>query len=92
MRDVPAAQRRLIVRTFDGPHAVRLEVEDSGSGVPDEDEPKLFQPFFTTRSVGEGTGLGLSTSYGIIEAHHGRIGYRRSANGGAVFFFELPLA
>lgn len=92
MRDVPAAQRRLIVRTFDGPHAVRLEVEDSGSGVPDEDEPKLFQPFFTTRSVGEGTGLGLSTSYGIIEAHHGQIGYRRSATGGAVFFFELPLA
>jgi C4-dicarboxylate-specific signal transduction histidine kinase len=92
MRDVPAAQRRLIVRTFDGPQAVRLEVEDSGPGVPEEDEPKLFQPFFTTRSVGEGTGLGLSTSYGIIDAHHGQIGYRRSPGGGALFFFELPLA
>jgi signal transduction histidine kinase len=42
--------------------------------------------------VGEGPGLGLSTSYGIIDAHHGQIGYRRSAKGGAVFFFELPLA
>lgn len=92
MRDLPAAQRRLIVRTFDGPHAVRLEVEDSGPGVAEADEPKLFQPFFTTRSVGEGPGLGLSTSYGIIDAHHGQIGYRRSAKGGAVFFFELPLA
>ena len=92
MRDVPAAQRRLVVRTFDGPNAVRLEVEDSGPGVAEEDEPKLFQPFFTTRTVGEGTGLGLSTSYGIIEAHHGKIGYRRSASGGAVFFFELTLA
>jgi len=66
MRDVPVTQRRLVIRTFDGPHAVRLEVEDSGAGVPEEDEPKLFQPFFTTRSVGEGTGLGLSTSGGAV--------------------------
>lgn len=92
MRDTPEAQRHLTVRTFDGPRAVRLEVEDRGPGVPEEDESKLFQPFFTRRSVGEGTGMGLSTSYGIIDAHHGQIGYRRSPNGGAVFFIELPLA
>ena len=92
MRDMPEAQRHLTVRTFDGPRAVRLEVEDRGPGVSEEDESKLFQPFFTRRSVGEGTGMGLSTSYGIIDAHHGQIGYRQSPNGGAVFFIELPLA
>jgi C4-dicarboxylate-specific signal transduction histidine kinase len=68
-----------------------LEVEDSGPGVPAEHEPKLFQPFFTTKPVGEGTGLGLSVSYGIIQSHGGTIGYRRAPNGGAAFYFDLPL-
>ena len=59
--------------------------------LPPEHEAKLFQPFYTTKPVGEGTGLGLSVSYGIIRSHDGRIGYRRSASGGAIFFFELPI-
>jgi C4-dicarboxylate-specific signal transduction histidine kinase len=68
----------------------RLEVRDNGPGVPPDDEAKLFQPFFTTKPVGEGTGLGLSVSYGIIQSHGGTIGYRRAPDGGAIFFFELP--
>jgi C4-dicarboxylate-specific signal transduction histidine kinase len=83
---------RIVIRTMDIPRGVRLEVEDTGPGVPPEDESKLFQPFFTTKPIGEGTGLGLSVSYGIIEAFHGTIGYRRGKNGGAEFFFELPNA
>lgn len=71
-------------------HHAHLEVADTGPGVPPEDEPKLFQPFFTTKPVGEGTGLGLSVSYGIIQSHGGSIGYRRGLKGGAVFFFALP--
>ena len=59
--------------------------------LPAEHEAKLFQPFYTTKPVGEGTGLGLSVSYDIIRAHNGRIGYRRAASGGAIFFFELPI-
>ena len=59
--------------------------------LPPEHEAKLFQPFYTTKPVGEGTGLGLSVSYDIIRSHNGRIGYRRGASGGAVFFFELPI-
>ncbi len=66
-----------------------VEVEDTGSSVAPEDEAKLFQPFFTTKPVGEGTGLGLSVSYGIIDSMGGRMSYRRSAGGGAIFHFEL---
>jgi C4-dicarboxylate-specific signal transduction histidine kinase len=82
--------RRIIIRTRDVPTGVRLEVEDSGPGVPPEHESKLFQPFFTTKPIGEGTGLGLSVSYGIIKHTGGSIGYTRAA-GGAVFYFELPV-
>jgi C4-dicarboxylate-specific signal transduction histidine kinase len=86
------ATRKVTFRTGDRDGWAWIEVEDTGRGVPPEDEAKLFQPFYTTKPVGEGTGLGLSVSYDIIRLHHGRIGYRRSASGGAVFFFELPIA
>ena len=85
-------QPRLIsITTAERDGRACLEVQDSGPGVPPEDEPKLFQPFFTTKTVGEGTGLGLSVSYGIIQSHGGRIGYRPAPGGGAVFFFDLPV-
>ena len=80
----------MIIRVSDVLHRVRLEVIDNGPGVSPENEPKLFQPFFTTRPVGAGTGLGLSVSYGIVDAYHGVIGYDTSEWGGAIFFFELP--
>ena len=86
-----ADRRRMVIRTGDRDGWAWIEVEDSGPGVPLEDEAKLFQPFHTTKPVGEGTGLGLSVSYDIIRSHGGRIGYRRAAAGGAVFFFELPI-
>jgi len=90
VQELDAPRRRVKIRTSDGRNSARLEVEDYGDGVPPADEPKLFQPFFTTKPVGEGTGLGLSVSYGIITAHGGEIGYRRSHTGGAIFYFELP--
>jgi len=71
-------------------HRVRLEVADNGNGVPETHEPKLFQPFFTTKPAGYGTGLGLSVSYGIIDSCGGAIGYARNEWGGATFYFELP--
>ena len=69
---------------------VRLEVIDNGPGVPIKDEQKLFQPFFTTKQVGQGCGLGLSVSYGIVQSYGGTIGYLRNRWGGATFYFELP--
>jgi len=85
------ANGRILIRIFDAGKKVRLEVLDDGPGVAPEDEPKLFQPFFTTKPVGKGTGLGLSVSYGIIDSYGGAIGYRGNQWGGATFFFELPI-
>jgi C4-dicarboxylate-specific signal transduction histidine kinase len=86
----PAVTGRIRIGVKDaGPH-VRLEVLDNGRGVDPADEPKLFQPFFTTKPVGHGTGLGLSVSYGIIDSYGGTIGYLRNDWGGATFYFELP--
>ena len=81
---------RITVRTSDRAGEVVLEVEDTGPGVAPENESKLFQPFFTTKPVGQGTGLGLSVSYGIVESLGGQIGYRRAPAGGAIFYFALP--
>jgi signal transduction histidine kinase len=86
----PSVRGRIVVRVSDAGRRVRLEVLDNGGGVDAGDEPKLFQPFFTTKPVGKGTGLGLSVSYGIIDSYGGTIGYARNGWGGATFFFELP--
>ena len=85
-----AERGRILDPRRDAGRRVRLEVLDNGAGVIRRDEPKLFQPFFTTKPVGKGTGLGLSVSYGIIDSYGGTIGYRRNEWGGATFFFELP--
>jgi two-component system C4-dicarboxylate transport sensor histidine kinase DctB len=82
--------KAVMIRLFDVGKRVRLEVHDDGPGVIPEDEPKLFQPFFTTKPVGKGTGLGLSVSYGIIESYGGSIGHQGNQWGGATFYFELP--
>jgi signal transduction histidine kinase len=84
-------RRQIEIRTGDRDGWAWIELEDSGPGVPPEHEVKLFQPFYTTKPVGEGTGLGLSVSYDIIRSHNGRIGYRRSPSRGAIFYFELPI-
>lgn len=83
---------RIVIRLYEAGRKVRLEVQDDGPGVTPENEPKLFQPFFTTKPVGKGTGLGLSVSYGIIDSYGGAIGCRGNDWGGATFFFELPVA
>ena len=83
---------RILIRLYEAGRKVRLEVQDDGPGVSPENEPKLFQPFFTTKPVGKGTGLGLSVSYGIVDSYGGAIGCHGNEWGGATFFFELPAA
>ncbi|MGH9347213.1 MAG: sensor histidine kinase [Vicinamibacterales bacterium] len=83
---------RITIRAKDTGDRVVIEVEDTGPGVAPDNEAKLFQPFFTTKPVGQGTGLGLSVSYGIIDSMGGVMGYRRVPAGGAIFYFDLPAA
>jgi signal transduction histidine kinase len=66
-------------------------IRDSGRGIAPENLDKMFTPFFTTKSAGEGTGLGLYVSKGIVEAHGGTIRAENHPEGGAVFTVELPL-
>jgi two-component system sensor histidine kinase HupT/HoxJ len=69
-----------------------LRFRDNGPGIPELHLTRIFDPFFTTKPVGKGTGLGLSISYGIVEQHGGRLSAENSAQGGAEFVLELPLA
>ena len=69
-----------------------LEFEDNGPGIEREYLDRVFDPFFTTREVGQGTGLGLSICHGIVAEHAGRIGVRNNSTGGATFTVEIPLA
>jgi len=71
---------------------VRISISDNGTGIPPENLRQIFYPFFTTRDVGEGTGLGLSTCYGIVTNHNGLIRAENNETGGATFIVELPLA
>jgi signal transduction histidine kinase len=68
---------------------LRIEVIDSGLGIPESIRQKLFQPFFTTKEIGQGTGLGLSISKGIVEAHDGQL-YVDSNHENTCFVIEIP--
>ena len=69
---------------------VLVEFADSGPGV--QEPTRVFEPFYTTKAVGKGTGMGLSTCYGIIQQHDGEISCRNRAEGGAIFSILLPVA
>lgn len=90
MRSV--AERRLIIHTMERDGMVEVEVIDSGPGMSPEIQQRIFEPFFTTKPPGEGTGLGLSVSYGIIEAHGGTIAASSTRGNGATFRVTLPVA
>jgi len=70
---------------------VRVIISDTGPGIDDSHKDKVFDPFFTTKGPGQGTGLGLFISYGIIREHGGRIWAENNEWGGASFFIELPV-
>jgi PAS domain S-box-containing protein len=71
--------------------AVRLEFEDDGPGIPEESRAKVFEPFYTTKTVGTGTGLGLSLTHSIVTQHGGAIWVESGDGGGARFVLELPV-
>jgi two-component system NtrC family sensor kinase len=84
-------QQRLTVRTRRTAELIRLEIEDTGPGIPPNLLERIFNPFFTTKPTGSGTGLGLSISLGIVREHEGRIWAENAPQGGARFVIELPV-
>jgi two-component system, NtrC family, sensor kinase len=70
----------------------RIQVADTGPGMPEEVRKKVFNPFFTTKAIGKGTGLGLSVSYGIIKEHKGEVSVESHPGKGTVFTIQIPLA
>jgi len=92
-RHAISGQGRISLETFFEPakERVLISVSDTGAGIHPELIDKIFNPFFTTKPPGEGTGLGLSVSYGIIQDHNGRIEVRSEINKGSTFTIVLPL-
>lgn len=70
--------------------SVYIEIEDQGTGIPEESLPKVFNPFYTTKTEGSGTGLGLSVSYGIVKKHNGQIHLENLDQGGVRATIILP--
>jgi len=69
---------------------VEIKVKDNGNGIPESIKEKIFQPFFTTKPTGQGTGLGLSLAYDIVKAHGGEIKLETREGEGADFIIQLP--
>jgi signal transduction histidine kinase len=82
---------RLTVKTLAGDGHISLVVEDTGTGMTEEVMGKLFTPFFTTKDVGQGTGLGLAVVHGIVTSHGGSINVESEIGRGARFEIKLPI-
>ncbi len=82
----------IIIDAGEAENWIRVSVADDGPGIPDDKLTEVFYPFFTTRETGEGSGLGLTTSYGIVTSHHGLIHAENNSQGGATLVVELPAA
>jgi signal transduction histidine kinase len=70
---------------------VKISVKDNGPGIPSEIKDKIFQPFFTTKPTGSGTGLGLSLSYDIVKAHGGSLDFNSELGKGTQFIISLKV-
>jgi signal transduction histidine kinase len=70
---------------------VLILVKDNGNGIPEKVLDKIFQPFFTTKPTGQGTGLGLSLSYDIIKAHGGELKVETEEGEGSEFVIQIPI-
>jgi two-component system, NtrC family, sensor kinase len=73
-----------------GANSIIISVKDNGNGIPQKILDKIFQPFFTTKPTGQGTGLGLSLSYDIVKAHGGELRADTQEGEGSTFIIQIP--
>lgn len=74
-----------------GNEHIKIRIRDNGKGINEQDLPRIFEPFYTTKSVGKGTGLGLAISYSIVQQHNGSIDVRSERGVGTEFIVRLPI-
>ena len=89
--DLDSYQPTVTVSTKNQGNHIEISVKDNGNGIPEENKNKIFQPFFTTKPTGQGTGLGLSLSYDIVKAHGGELKVESTNNQGTEFIIQLPV-
>jgi signal transduction histidine kinase len=82
---------QVIVATNKRSDKIEIKVTDNGNGIPQKILDKIFQPFFTTKPAGQGTGLGLSLAYDTVKAHGGQIRAESQEGKGTTFYVELPV-
>jgi signal transduction histidine kinase len=87
----PSYQPAVTISTKRKENSIEISVADNGNGIPDAIKDKIFQPFFTTKPTGQGTGLGLSLSYDIVKTHGGVLKEETEAGEGSIFIIELPI-
>jgi two-component system, NtrC family, sensor kinase len=91
-RDAMPHGGRLEISVAADDHAAIITFRDNGVGIPQENLNKIYDPFFTTKQIGQGTGLGLAVSFGIVQDHGGHIQVESQPNQGTVFYLSIPLA
>ena len=90
-RDAMPNGGELSIRTSTDARTINVEIYDTGSGVDESAANLLFDPFYTTKPTGKGTGLGLAVCYGIISAHDGSIKFESVPSGGTKFVVAVPV-
>ena len=91
-RDAIPNGGRVSIKTRAEDHSMVVEVSDTGIGIDPENVAKIYDPFYTTKGVGRGTGLGLAVSYGIVQEHSGHISVESAPGRGTTFRITLPTA
>ncbi|MEO5647863.1 MAG: ATP-binding protein, partial [Chitinophagaceae bacterium] len=81
-----------VLNPLSGGRMACISIGDNGPGIPSNIVDKIFQPFFTTKPTGQGTGLGLSLSYDIVKVHGGELKVETTLGEGSTFIIQLPLA
>ena len=90
-REANGYEPRVEISTKRQADKISIRVQDNGTGIPEHLADKIFQPFFTTKPTGQGTGLGLSLSYDIVKVHGGELKVDSNGDSGATFIVQLPI-